>query len=99
MKWQKGRQNAGYSKLKLWTFWRMDGYILKFPKGTTFHFDKTDGRHFRFNLTLKGFWKLILKSCEIPQNFLDSHLFRPDIEEHSANFLEDTYVFSFGFKL
>ena len=66
------------------------------------HFDKVEGKeHYRFNLTLWGLWEIFIKDyvpSKVPfdQSFLDYHLFRPDLQEHSAKIHENTLLLSIG---
>lgn len=56
MTWQPGRRGTGYWKLKLWSFWRTDAYILRYPEGSSvpWHRDSVPGRrHFRLNVVLR----------------------------------------------
>ena len=36
MLWRKvpGRQGTGYYKVKLFSFWRIDGYYVEYPEGS-----------------------------------------------------------------
>lgn len=106
MKWEKGRQKATESvqKFKLFSGKTWDCYLLKIPAGSNVdaHVDKVEGKeHHRFNLTLWGFWEVSIKDykpAESPifQSFLQYHLFRPDIQEHSAKIYTNTLLISIG---
>ena len=96
-KWERGRQAAGYEKLLLWSFWRLDSYIIRYPAGCFLppHTDKNVGRHYRLNIILKGVGEF---SCEKTiirtKRFV---LFRPDLYEHSMqNGDSKRLVLSFG---
>ena len=104
MKWESGRQDATSSiqKLKIWSRWNTDCYLLKFDKGCVIddHKDPVEGkRHFRFNLTIYGKWNFFKGIYGDTQEMGDFHLFRPDITEHSANVIDDTVVLSIGWCL
>lgn len=54
--WQKGRQNTGYEKLKIFQFLTFDCYILRYKVGDSIptHTDPVEGyRHYRLNFELK----------------------------------------------
>lgn len=54
--WEKGRQNTGYEKLKLYQFLNMDCYLLRYKVGDSIptHTDPVPGRkHYRLNFELK----------------------------------------------
>jgi hypothetical protein len=57
MNWIRGRIGDGYSKLKLWSFYRFDAWILKYPPGshTGEHLDSvpTGYKHYRLNIVLR----------------------------------------------
>jgi hypothetical protein len=104
--YSKGRQKAteAISKLLIVSGKTWDVYLLFLPKNTKidWHFDPVKGKeHYRFNLTLKGFWSLWRKSnhsieYSIWQKIFQSHLFRPDIEEHKAEVFQKSVVLSIG---
>jgi hypothetical protein len=55
--WQKGRQDSGYGKIKIWQSWwlKSDCYLIYYPEGSSIpeHTDPTPGyRHNRFNIEL-----------------------------------------------
>jgi hypothetical protein len=55
-RWEKGRQDTGYSKLKIFQFLNMDCYLLKYKVGDyiPWHTDPVPGRkHYRLNIELK----------------------------------------------
>lgn len=94
-KWEKGRQNTGYEKLKIFQFLNMDCYILRYNPGDSipWHTDLVPGRkHFRLNLTLKkaidGGVFLTKKHYDNVTEFI-SHksrivIFRSDITKHGV---------------
>lgn len=96
-KFIKGRQNANYSKLKLWSFWRLDGWIIKCDNSEIPpHTDPVPGRkHFRLNVTIKGrdkfHGKTIFKWWRIC-------FFRPDVNGHWVE-KSSWIILSFGFAL
>lgn len=101
MKWESGRQEAtkDIQKLTLWCRWFFDCYLLSIPSGKKidWHFDKVkDKRHWRFNLTLKGKWIFFRRKKKITQSMLSFHVFRPDLEEHAADVLEECLILSIG---
>lgn len=100
-RWQPGRskETEKISKFPIWSWLGFDIYLLKFPKGqkVAFHFDKVEGkRHFRFNFTIYGYWRLMRDASTKDQAAGSYHLFRPDIELHAATFLTDCLVLSIG---
>lgn len=105
MKWDKGRQNSGYLKFKVFSSKKllMDCYILKFPTNSIIkpHKDKVEfGKHYRLNIVLTPFFKggkfKIEKNIFKIPNFL--YLFRPDKYIHSVSEITNgtRYVLSFG---
>ena len=57
MKWQFGRQNLYYQKLKIFSFSRLDCYLIRYSPGLAigYHKDTVEGRkHFRLNIHLIG---------------------------------------------
>ncbi len=98
-KWESGRQNADYKKLKIVQISnRFDCYLIKYPPNAVLpeHTDKVNsGRHYRLNIELFGsgefkceqaifrWWKIVL--------------FRPDINLHSmVNGPSNRLVLSIG---
>lgn len=99
--WQPGRQEATKDILKfpIWSFFGIDLYLLKFPanKEVATHLDVVDAKkHFRLNITLTGEWILTINQTQKTQQAGDYHLFRPDIQEHSAKFIKTSLVLSIG---
>lgn len=104
-RWQKGRQQTGYSKmLLLYSYFPLpfDIYLLKYEQGAYIppHTDLVSkGRHFRCNIIL---WNSSQGGEFICQNMLFSSsrikIFRPDISEHSVTLVEKgrRYVLSIG---
>ena len=104
MKWESGRQDATSSikKLKIWSRWNTDCYLLKFPKGCEVdnHTDPVEGkRHYRLNITIYGKWNFFKGIYGHIRSMGSFDFFRPDIIEHSANVIEDTMVISFGLSI
>lgn len=105
--WEKGRQNTGYEKLKIFQFLNMDCYLLRYKEGDhiPWHTDPVPNRkHYRFNVTLKNAiegGELLLKP---PGRFciLEPHtrfvLFRSDIVEHCVSVIKrgTRVVLTFG---
>jgi hypothetical protein len=96
-KFTKGRQDANYYKCKLWSFWRIDGWIIKCDnEAIPEHVDPVkDRKHFRLNITIKGrdkfHGKAIFKWWRVC-------FFRPDINPHSVEKGSWTML-SFGFAI
>lgn len=102
MFWTKGRQNSGYLKLCLASFWFFDLYILRYPTGSSIkpHRDPVPGKkHYRFNVELK-------KAKEGGEFTADSYLwrkgravlFRSDEATHQVSEIKkgERYVLSLG---
>lgn len=58
-RWIGGRQikEYYYEKMKIYSFWRIDCYLIRWGAGTAIgnHLDIVDGKkHYRFNIRLKG---------------------------------------------
>jgi hypothetical protein len=103
MKWECGRQEATSSikKLKIWSRWNTDCYLLKFDKGCVIEAHKDpvpSKRHFRLNITLYGEWCFFTEDSNYGtlQRMGSRHLFRPDIVEHSAHVMTGTLILSLG---
>lgn len=104
MKWVNGRQKATQAvrKLTLVSRWFFDCHILNLPAGAIIgaHTDVvTNKRHTRLNITLKGKWCVIIDGVPTAQRFASWHVFRPDIQLHSATVKTNTYVLSIGVAL
>jgi hypothetical protein len=106
MKWESGRQDATQSlmKLKIWSRWNTDCYLLKFKEGSVIdeHLDPVEGKkHYRLNITLYGMWNLFTEWSNYGtlQRMGSHHLFRPDITKHSADILTDCMILSLGIAL
>lgn len=103
MKWESGRQDATSSlkKLKIWSKWNTDCYLLKFDAGSKIdeHLDVVEGKkHYRFNITLNGEWEFITGDSNYStlQRMGSYHLFRPDTTKHSANIFTNCKILSIG---
>jgi hypothetical protein len=98
MRWEPGRQGTGYSKLRLYSLWRTDCYILHYPVGShvPLHSDPVPGRrHWRANLILRGedaFWTE--KPPLIDWAWLK--VFRSDEPHSVGQVARDRWVLSFG---
>lgn len=104
MKWESGRQSDSYFKMKIFSFWRIDCYILKFPplSRVPTHTDRigADKKHFRFNFV---FWRakdggqIYVKNGKW-QRMPRAFIFRPDILPHKmSQVIEGTqYIFTIG---
>lgn len=106
MKWEKGRQNTGYEKLKIFQLLNIDCYILRYKEGDFIptHKDPVPGRnHWRFNFVLKnaikgGVFQYYDHSRNLwinPGRFVK---FRPDISEHRVTTIREgsRIVLTFG---
>ena len=105
MKWEKGRQNSGYDKLKLFESQKLkcDCYLLHYPTGSEIkpHTDKVDLQydHYRLNFVLHKAKKGGIFKCDNVLFKLGRLVvFRPDQNEHSVTQIEEgtRLVFSFG---
>jgi hypothetical protein len=101
-KWEIGRQNSGYHKLKLFSFYRADCYLLFYPINSFIqpHIDKVKGKHFRINLILRQAIKGGVFFCSNPIiNWKRIKIFRADISEHGLTNIEQgtRLVLSIGF--
>ena len=100
--WELGRQGTGYEKLKIFSFWRVDCYLLRLPEGSYIpkHVDKIDsGKHYRLNIILKDAKVGGVFICDNPiYETKRVKLFRSDLSEHSvAMVIKGTrYVLSIG---
>lgn len=111
MTWQPGRRGTGYWKLKLWSFWRTDAYILRYPEGSSvpWHRDSVPGRrHFRLNVVLKRAQvggEMVILGVRKPRPFDCAggvpgriYCFRPDLHPHRVFRIHqgERWVLSFG---
>lgn len=101
MKWESGRQEAtrALKKLTLVSFAFFDCYLLKIPGGAIIesHVDSVPKkRHWRANFTVKGVWCVVIEGVPKAQRKWSLHVFRPDIQRHSAVVKKDTLVVSVG---
>lgn len=99
MKWMKGRQRAPYEKLKLFSFWRMDAWLIRYSAGLAvgYHRDIVKGfKHYRLNIQLRGVNRLcVLNEFGKKRGRFD--FFRSD-ELHSFGMtLEKGLILSLGF--
>lgn len=113
LKWEKGRQGSGYSKMLLLTAkWPVpfDIYILKYPPESyiDWHTDpsKPGYEHHRINIILKQSDGYFMTRQKIGNNLLnvlsDKRFikFRPDITLHSVTkCTRSRYVLSIGYLL
>ena len=83
MKWENGRQNTTYQKLKLLGGKTWDCYLIKFRRNGYVHWHKDpvkrSQQHFRLNIRLWG--KDTFEGHTI-FSFMGISLFRPDISMH-----------------
>ena len=100
-----GRQGTGYRKLRLWSWWFSDAYLIRYASGAFVmaHWDPAEGRrHYRINIELcrakEGglFW-----SSAVLFQWWRVVLFRPDVAQHSVSIVSKgrRLVLSFGFAL
>lgn len=106
MRWEQGRLNTGYEKLKLFQFWRFDCYVLRFRTGALvpMHTDVVPNKkHHRINILLKdcdegGYvWGCSQKTWQVGYNRRFVY-FRPDLIVHGMyEVLKGTkYILSIG---
>ncbi len=100
-KWQPGRSEAtkNIQKFPIWSWLGFDIYLLWFPQGQKVltHTDTCRGKkHYRLNLTIYGFWRLTVNGKSTIQSIGSCHMFRPDINPHSATFRTNCLVLSVG---
>ncbi len=98
MKWQKGRQNYYYEKLKIFSFWRIDCYFIRYSKGCAvgYHTDNVKGfRHYRCNIQLKGINRLYCLDKPIHKSKRIT-LFRSDKMHSFGITMEKGLILSFG---
>lgn len=104
MRWVEGRQGSGYFKLKILEskLFKFDIYLLKFPVDSyiNLHTDPAlpGYKHHRLNIVLKAPKKggtFVLDGLEQKGRI---HKFRPDIQMHNLNRIEEgiRYVLSIG---
>ena len=90
MTWEKGRQNTGYLKKKIFQFFLtqdlgFDMYVLRYPEKSSIpeHTDPVDGfDHYRFNFVWRKPFKggrLFIEGKEV---FKRWSFFRPDKQKH-----------------
>lgn len=101
MKWEDGRQNSYYQKMKIFSFWSMDCYLIRYSKGCAvgYHTDDIPGKkHYRMNLQLKGVDRLCLldnlKSSFKNPKFI--RIFRADKMHSFGPSMESGLILSFG---
>lgn len=104
LRWRSGRQNSGYYKMLLFSFWRFDCYLLKFTEGSSIksHVDPVPGyKHYRLNILLKNAEDGGDFVCDSPLilNTKRVKFFRSDLVLHSVTKIVkgSRYVLSFGF--
>jgi hypothetical protein len=98
MKLVKGRQNYFYNKLKIYSFWRFDCYLIGYSAGCAVGYhtdDVANKKHYRLNIQLLGKNRL----CHT-DNFLKLRgrfdLFRADRMHSFGVTLEKGLILSFG---
>lgn len=106
LKWEQGRQESGYFKMKLLESkrFRFDCYLLKFEHGVhvPWHKDPVEGgKHFRLNIYLRKPARGGGSVIAVDRMILETsrfHLFRPDINEHAMSTVNGgpVYMLSIG---
>lgn len=98
MRWTHGRQNYYYEKLKIFSFWRMDCYLIRYTEGCAigYHTDDVPGfKHYRMNIQLKGVNTLcVLSKCALLRKRIA--VFRSDTLHSFGPTLEKGLILSFG---
>lgn len=99
--WEYGRQGTGYRKLKVFSFWRVDCYILWYPPKSYIptHTDPVPGyKHYRLNYT---FWRGDGGDLVINDKRSRLTFFRSDKQEHWVTRVlnGNTFALSIGFIL
>lgn len=98
-KWTKGRQNYFYEKLKLFSFWRMDCYLIRYSKGCAigYHTDDVPGfKHYRCNIQLRGIDRLCCPEEKPLVKRKRITVFRSDKLHSFGITLENGLILSFG---
>lgn len=98
MKWSKGRQDCFYEKLKIYSFWRIDCYLIRYSKGLaiSYHTDDVPGKkHYRLNIQLLGKNRLCHMDNLIKKRGVFD-LFRADKLHSFGVTLERGLILSFG---
>lgn len=101
MNWQKGRskETESLQKMKIWSKWGSDCYLLKFKEGTDIkeHLDIVEGKkHYRLNITLWGDWIFFKGISGDIKRAGSFDFFRPDIIKHSGYIRKNSLVLSLG---
>jgi len=102
-RWLPGRGGRDYTKFCLWSFWRADAYLLRFPKSSmlAWHTDEVPGRkHWRLNITIR-------RSDVGGDVYVEERvqwrvsLFRPDAQLHRVGWVDagELWLLSFGVAL
>lgn len=100
--WQKGRQETGYDKFTLISFWFFDAHLIYYPTGSHIppHVDQVpSGKHYRVNIVLRPAKEGGEFVCnEVFINWSWLKFFRPDLHEHSVSVINKgtRLIFSFG---
>lgn len=105
-KWITGRQSTQefyYQRLKIYSFWRTDCYLIRWGKGTAVgnHLDKVKGyKHYRLNIRLMGDKKKLFVIGKPIFHFWRICFFRPDKYLHGLKPTDKKgLLISFGFIL
>lgn len=87
MPWISGRQGGGYEKFPLFSFWKVDCYLIRYRKNAEvkWHRDPVQGkRHYRLNILLQRSEEggmFLLNGPSVFQ-FWRIRIFRPDLYAH-----------------
>ncbi len=97
-KWQKGRRNFYYDKLKLFQLFKCDLYLIKYSKGCAvgYHMDEVKGhKHYRLNIQLRGINRLFILE-DANKKMRRFTCFRADKMHSFGLTLEKGLILSFG---
>lgn len=102
-KWVDGRQIKHYKKMKIYSFWRVDCYLIKYSAGTAVgnHKDTIEGyKHYRLNILLKGEMDKLAMIGKPIFKWWRVILFRPDLYLHCLKPTSKAgLILSFGWKI
>jgi hypothetical protein len=101
MTWTPGRQNYFYHKLKIYSFWKIDCYLIRYSKGLAigYHVDDVPGhKHYRLNIQLRGINRLCLLE-DLNRKMGRFTWFRSDRMHSFGITLEPGLILSFGFAI
>jgi len=100
-KWENGRQNYYYEKLKIYSFWRIDCYLIRYSRACAvgYHTDDVENKkHYRMNIQLKGIDRLChIDNMNCKKKII--RIFRADKLHSFGPTLESGLILSFGLAL